>query len=303
MKRNLFVFSFVLLTIFCMVSDVSGIGISPARRTFDIFENGGLDTEISYFLFPPQERYSALQPLSPAGLNATVTGCSTSAGIEYLQDGSMLIDWDTAVKSSWDGVEGIWAYVDISTPDNWVNPAVAGGGRYMTDMVRHIEIEDPSGGIHAIAAAISQLAMYRNYAPRAYLQSSATTELAVNLGLQFEDKHETWWANNPEFAWFRYEIDWDNDGVIDQSGNATLDEEAVLQDNLYRWTSGIQISTLDLEHVYETGGNYTAMISVTDLGYVSGETTTFQIPVNVTPEPTTLALLGFGGLFLRKRHR
>ena len=294
----------VLLTLvitFCMASQVQAIGISPARWTADLLEyNCTFNSNIGYTLTrPSSRRYSIFSVSDAAGMTGTVTEFSASGGVEYQNDKSILIDWQSEELMS---LNSITASINIQSPTSWDCPAEPGGGRYLADLVCHSEAFESDSGIVAGVATISQIAFYRNYAPRTYLQSSATTRLSVNLSLQIEDKHEIWWANNPEFAWFSYEIDWDNDGIIDQSGNATLDEEAVFQNNLYRWTSGIQISTLDLEHVYETGGNYTAMISVTDLGYVSGETTTFQIPVNVIPEPATIALLGLGGILLRKRN-
>ena len=298
MKKNLLVFSFVLLTVLSMVSDVSGIGISPARWTNDLLDiDPSFDSGMTYSLGRPSTRYSEFTVYNAAGLSGTITGYSVSSGVEYINDNTIRIDWESDALSSTDNIT---ASIQVQSPESWACPAEPGGNSYLADLVRHIEVVEPGSGIGGVAAVISEISFWRNYAPRAYLQSSATTELAVSLGLQFEDKHETWWAKNPEFAWFRYDIDWDNDGIFDQSGNATLDEEAVFQNNIYRWTSGFQTSTLDLEHVYETGGNYTATISVTDLGYVSGETTTFQVPINVIPEPTTLALLGLGGLFLRK---
>ena len=299
MKKELLAFSFILLTTLCMVSDVSGIGISPARATYDITEyNCSFNSTIGYTLVRPGTRHSSFIASDSLGLTGTVVRCSASDGIEYLEDGSMIIDWQSSELSS---LGSITATMNFQSPQVWDCPAEPGGNAYLADLVRHSEMVDTGSGIVATLSAVSQISLWRNYAPRAYLQNSEIAGLAVNLDLQFEDKHGTWWAKNPDFAWFRYDIDWDNDGIIDQSGNSTLDEEAVFQNNIYRWTSGIQISTLDLEHVYGTGGNYTATISVTDLGYVSGETTTFQIPVNVVPEPATLALVGLGGLFLRKR--
>ena len=59
MKKNLLVFSFVLLTVLSMVSDVSGIGISPARWTNDLLDiDPSFDSGMTYSLGRPSTRYS-----------------------------------------------------------------------------------------------------------------------------------------------------------------------------------------------------------------------------------------------------
>jgi hypothetical protein len=180
----------------------------------------------------------------------------------------------------------------------------AGGGHiYITGLVRHSEAFESGSGIVAGVVAVSQIAFYRNYAPKVYFQSSETTGLTVNPGIQFEDKRTSWWSRyaygdyygNP---WFLYDIDWDGDGQTAHSGAVTFDEELVFdsQHNVYRQASGIQTSTLPLEYIFSDSGDYLTTLYITD----GMETTTMQIPVNVLQEPATLALLGFGGLFLRK---
>ncbi|HBG60725.1 MAG: hypothetical protein A2Y10_13005 [Planctomycetes bacterium GWF2_41_51] len=284
----------VLLTIvfIALVSpQVNGVGIFMGRQTFVIPENGRLNENITYWLFPPQGQYSTFQPLAPMGLNTTITGCNAVAGIEYRDDGSLFIDWDAAGNPS-----SIDAYVSVSSPDNWQCPAEAGGDRYIDNLVFHSE------GFGSVTMGVfSQIALYRNYAPKASLQSLATTELAVSIGLQFEDKNLSWWANSAEHPWFSYSIDWDGDGSIDQTGTATFNEEPVPDSQyptLSRWTSGIQISTLQLDHLYDAVGNYNATLILSD----SMETTTWQIPIEVIPEPATLLLFGFG-VYLIKRRR
>ena len=305
MKRNLLAFSFVLLTIFCMVSDVSGIGISPARWPNNLPEyDCSFDSSLTYSLMRPStRRYSQFSISNPAGLSGTITGCSASGGIEYLSDGSMIIDWQSNELLS---LSSITASINVTSPEAWACPAEPGGDTYMADLVWHKEMVETDSGIIPTLWTVSQIAFYRNYAPKAYLQSSATTGLTANLGLQFEDKKSSWFSKyidrdyNGTNPWFAYNIDWDGDGQTDQSGTAIFDEEPVPDSkypSLFRWTSGIQVSTLSLEHVFSDPGNYLTMLYLTD----GTETTTLQIPVNVTPEPATLALFGLGGLFLRKR--
>ncbi len=303
MKKELLAFNFILLTTLCMVSDVSGIGISPARATYDITEyNCSFNSTIGYTLVRPSTRYSSFIASDSLGLTGTVVGCSASDGIEYLEDGSMIIDWQSSELSS---LESITATMNFQSPQVWDCPAEPGGNAYLADLVRHSEMVDTGSGIVATLSAVSQVSLWRNYAPRTYLQSSATTGLTVSLGLEFEDKSSSWWSRyvdrdyygNPFFS---YDIDWDGDGQTDQSGSATFDEEPVPHDkypSLSTWTSGIQTSTLSLEHVFSDSGNYLTTLYLTD----GTETTSLQIPVNVVPEPATLALVGLGGLFLRKR--
>lgn len=302
MKKNLLAFSFVLLTVLCMVSDVSGIGISPARATFDITEyNPSFNSNIGYTLSRPGTRYSGFSVSNSSGLIGTIIGSSASSGIEYLADGSMIIDWQSSELSS---LGSITTTMNFQSPESW-EPPVEPGGALITDLVRYSEMIDIDSGIGGIAAVVSQISFWRNYASRVYLQSSAITGLSVNLGLQFEDKSTSWWSRyadrdyygNPFFS---YDIDWDGDGQTDQSGTVTFDEEPVPDSKyptLFRWTSGIQISTVSLEHVFAEPGDYIATLYITD----SIETTSLQIPLTVIPEPATLALFGFGGLFLRKR--
>ena len=298
MKRILLVFSFALLAIFCMVSDVSGIGISPARWTNDLLDiDCSFNSGMTYSLVRPSTRYSQFSIHNPAGLNGTITGSSASSGIEYVNNSTLMIDWESDALSS---ADSITASIHVQSPESWACP-VEPGGYVLADLVRHTEMVDTGSGITAALSAVSEISLWRNYAPRAYLQSSATTGLAVDLGLQFEDKSTSWWAHSSEYPWFSYEIDWDGDGLLDLSGTATFDEEPLPHSkypSLSTWTSGIQISEQSIEHVFSGPGDYLTTLYITD----GKETTILQIPIYVTPEPATIALLGLGGLLLRKRY-
>ncbi len=179
----------VTICLVCFASQLYGIGISPGRRTFHTAENGSLNAQVGYYLIRPQERYSAFKALTAAGLDTSVTGCSSTNGIQHPSDGSLLIDWDAADITIWDGRKVVEASININTPAGWVNPAVAGGSRYLDTLVQHIEVEDP-GGINAILAVSSQLALYRNYALRGEvtnLQNSYSANSPVQLDVEITD--------------------------------------------------------------------------------------------------------------------
>ena len=304
MKKNSLVFSFMLIAILAINSNVKGIGISPARWPNGLLEfNCSFNSNMGYTLYrPSSRRYSIFSVSDAAGMTGTITGFSTSSGVEYQNNKSILIDWQSEELMS---LSSITASINIQSPTSWDCPAEPGGSRYLADLVCHNEAFESGSGIVAGVAAVSQIAFHRNYAPRTYLQSLSTSELAVNLGLQFEDKKTSWFSKyidrdyNGTNPWFAYGIDWDGDGQTDQSGTAIFDEEPVPHSkypNIFTWTSGIQVSTIALGHIYNSAGNYTATITLSD----AMETTTLEIPIEVVPEPATLALLGLGGLFLRK---
>jgi len=304
MKKKCKILCSAIVSLAFCAMNIYGIGISPARWTNDVREyNCNFNENKTYTLYRPStHQYSLFTVNDIAGLTGFLTGCSASSGIEYLNDKTLLIDWESEELSS---LSTITASVHIQSPLSWDCPAEPGGDVYMDNMVSHSEAAQSGSGISAIVNVVSQIALYRNYAPRTHLQNMTTEGLTATLDLQFEDKQSSWWSpyadrdcyGNPFFS---YDIDWDGDGQTDQSGTSTLDEEPGPDPQYpthFRWTSGIQMSTIELDHVFETAGMYTAMITVND----SKETTTLEIPISVVPEPGTLALLGLGGLFLRKR--
>jgi|GEM_PF-5466659 len=279
------------------------IGISPGRWTNDLYEyDCSFDADNTYTLIrPSSRRYSQFTVFDVAGMTGSLAGCSASSGIEYIDDKSILIDWESEELAS---LGDITASIHVQSSHSWDCPVEPGGDVYVDSLVNHMEIPESSDGIGGFLSCVSQLALWRNYAPRVYLQDMATENLTAQLVWQLEDKQASWFSQSAEAVWFGYEIDWDGDGVTDQSGTTTFDEEPVPHwkyPTCSTWTSGTQISTLALDHVYAAGGDYMANITVRDFYNNHSETTSMQIPISVVPEPATFALLGLGGLLLRKR--
>ena len=70
----------------------------------------------------------------------------------------------------------------------------------MSWLVQHADVLDPAAGIGGIAAAVSQLSLWRNYAPRIQiLDIEDQVELGqpVALTLQLEDKSSIWSGRSP----------------------------------------------------------------------------------------------------------
>ena len=298
MKKILWIFNCLILSSFS-VSNAYGIGISPARWTVDMKEYGSFDRNISYELIRPSTRYSSFNVHDPVGLNGTLMGLKTqagsslSSGIEYLSDNSAIIDWESTELAS---LGNITALVNVQAPD-LSTCTVEPGTNYMDHLVQHSGMLDPVTGIGAVSAVVSQISIWRNYAPRVYLQDALIMGQSASLNLQFEDKSTSWWSDNPDQQFFSYEIDWEGDGIFDQDGTAGFDEEPVPHTKYPRistWSSGIQTSTLSLEHVYDTPGDYTAIIELSD--WRINETTSLQIPIATAPvpEPATMLLFGSG---------
>jgi len=177
----------------------------------------------------------------------------------------------------------------------------------MVDFVRHSDVISNGSGISAGVAAVSQISLWRNYAPKIYAvnyQDSIAPGQTANFVFQFDDKQTPWVSrykdrNYNGGPWLSYSIDWEGDGVIDITGSATFDETPIpwpQQPRFWMWTDGIQTSTLYLDHIYDISGNYNAVVKVWD----SIESTTLEVPIHVIPEPATLLLLGLGGMFSRR---
>ena len=199
---------------------------------------------------------------------------------DYINDNTAVIDWESSNLAS---LGSINALVNVKAPDLSVC-TVEPGTNYMDNLVRHSGMNDPVSGVGAVSAVVSQMSIWRNYAPRVSLQDISVLENSLNFSIELEDKSTSWWDDDPLHQFFSYGIDWDGDGIIDEDGTATFDEEAVPHSkypSLFTWSSGIQTSTLSLNHVYDAPGNYIATINVSDLRLKFSETTSLQIPVNV----------------------
>lgn len=311
MKRLLRVLYCLILYAF-LASNAYAIGLSPARWTVDMREFGSFDSNISYRLVRPTTRYSSFNVSDPAGLSGSLLSLEDHAGnkiyegIKYKNDNSVVIDWESSHLASSNEIN---ALVNVKTSDLSVS-TVEPGTNYIANLVRHSEIIDPDTGIGAVIAIVSQMSIWRNYAPRISLLDSNILGSAVNLNLELEDMSSIWWADDPLHEFFIYSIDWDGDGIIDQDGRATFDEEAfphLKYPSLFTWSSGLQTSSLSLEHIFDSPGDYIATINVADIRKNFNETASLQVPINVAPvpEPATIILFGTGliGVFRFKKKK
>ncbi len=269
-----------------VVSQASGIGISPGRTTLNVAENGGLDANLTYWLYPPQGQYSSFCTLTPMGLNMAISGFSSTTGIEYRADGSVLIDWDTAGNPS-----SISAYVNVNSSDNWQCP-IDPGYKSMDYLVRHSEGVDS-----AVLGVVSQIALIRNYALKGNvtgLQDSYLANTPVQFGLEVMDytNYGVFLSRN-RFAW---SIDWESDGIIDESQSDIQMIGEFGPTEQYEVYSGFEYKDLDFDHTYSESGSYLVTLNLTD----RMETTTLQIPIHVVPEPATLSIMALSSLILLK---
>lgn len=294
MKNYRLIMIQLFIIVSCLTNQSYGLGISPGRTTFMLPENSNeIESEVEYLLFPGQERYSVFKTLAPLGLNVANTGCDITTGVEYLPDGSMQIDWDIVTS------EIVRAYVEVSSPDDWQHPAEPGGNTYYDELVQYYEHlgSDP---ISVINMSVSQIAIRRNYALRTVisdLQESYITNNPVQFQLEVTDyaSYETYLDS------FRiaYEIDWESDGLVDESHSGLLMTGEQGQTDPFDRCTGYKYKWLDFEHTFDVPGEYIISINLSD----RWETTPLQVPIHVIPEPMTLILLGFGCLFLNRKSR
>jgi hypothetical protein len=293
MKRKIMIAISLMASI--LIQQVSAIGISPARRTYDIREyNCTFNSNIGYTLTRPSSaRYSMFSVYDAIGMNGTITGCGASNSFEYVDNKNILIDWQSSELLS---VSTTTATINIQSPQSWDCPATPGGGSYMADLVRHSDVISTGSGISVGVAVVSQISLWRNYALRGTvtgLQETYTSNQPVQFGVEVTD----YLIGQGLLNWFdfSYSIDWESDGIVDNylSGIRMADELG--RTDGYSICGGYKYKDLNLEHIYSAPGDYLITLNLKDM-----ETTSLIIPVHVVPEPTALLLLGLGGLFLRK---
>jgi len=296
MKKTSVLFILAFIT-FYMGAETLAIGISPARRTFDISEfDCTFNSNLGYTLTRPDTRYSLFTVYNKGGLTGTITSCSASNSIEYIDDNNILIDWESNELNS---VGSITSWVSVKSPSSWDCQAVPGGGSYMFDLVRHSDVIETSSGVGAGVAVISQLSLWRNYALRGTV-SGIQESYQLNQAVLFDVGVVDYYVGQGFLKWFdfSYTIDWESDGIIDQTLTGIRMTDDLGQTAGDAISTGFKYKDLNFEHLYSNGGEYLITLNLHD----SIETTTLQIPVHVTPEPTTLFLLGMGSLFMRKKH-
>lgn len=141
MKKTMFLMLFCsMITVGYLPTQAYGLGISPGRTSKIYGENEPVDFGVTYILIRSSTRYSCFDTLNPLGLNSEITGCSSSVGIEYQDDGSMLIDWDAIADSSITASARIWS------PASW-QCSVSPGYSYLGELVQHIEMQETGSGI------------------------------------------------------------------------------------------------------------------------------------------------------------
>jgi len=284
------------------------IGVSPGRWTINLPEhvtdNFVLGRGVTLYQDGP---FSEVRLMDPSGLDAFF-GTDLPTGTSLVNENSLVVDWAQV------GTSTLYLPYNVAFPDGWTGPG-GPGTRSIFEGLYHGQIADPSqGGIGAIVGVVSQFSTIQNYAPRVYIEdvlSQVVLGQPASVALQLEDKNFGWWSTNPNCQFFSYEIDWNSDGFVDDSGTTSFDEDP-FPDPKYpllqsRWTSGIQTSTLAFDHLYDTAGSYAATFTIRDIGFGINESTSLMIPIEVEPVPVPGALVlgsvgvGFAGWLLKRR--
>lgn len=292
----------VLFVVMVLPSYTLALGISPARWTMD-FPEYTTDTTVrggAVTLFQDGP-FSSVDLLDPHGLDLSFRDLPT--GTSLFNENTLVVDWAQV------GVDTLVVPYNVSFPEDWVAPN-GPGSNSMFDILWHSQIADPNQGgtIIVILRVALQLSVWQNYAPRVHVEellNSVDVGQLASVTLRLEDKSSSWWSENPNQHWFSYEMDWDGDGLIDDIGTTSFDEAPTPHwkyPTLSAWTSGIQTGTQELNHIYDAAGSYTARLTIQDTGFVI-ESTTLDIPIEVTPEPTTITLLALGGAALASKRR
>ena len=159
--RNL-VAILVTLTILC--STAFGIGISPARWTTDISEDGSIfryGSNLTYTLCRGTTRYSSFNLSSPLDLDANITGIGVTGGVDALSSKSILIDWDDPILAS---STSITASVNVTAPSSWNPSSLNPGSTCIEGLATHSDVISTGSGLGAVVSVVSQINLYRNYA-------------------------------------------------------------------------------------------------------------------------------------------
>ncbi len=303
MKKVMITATLIFLS--CIVSQSYALGVSPGRWTSVLPEHvvGDSIQEKTVTLYQDGP-FSEVRLLNPDGLNASFTS-NLPTGTSLANENTLVVDWSQV------GTNTLTLTYNVSISDGWTAPD-GPGTRCILDGLVHQQLADPSqAGIIPILGVIQQFSIVQTYEPRVCIEdlsSSVAIGQSATVVMQLEDKNYKWWGVGSNHQWFSYEVDWDGDGLVDESGTTTFDEgpSSTISGIVSVWTSGIQTSTLALEHIYDTPGSYAASVTIAglpgdgDLGF-SDETVNVVLPIEVVPEPTTLCLLGLGVLLIKKR--
>lgn len=305
MRKNVQLILITGVFVVLLVSQANGIGISPGRWTAELPEhvtgNTILEKAVTLYQDGP---FSEVRLLDPDGLDAFFYN-DLPTGASLFNENTLVVDWAQV------GTSTLNLPYKVSIPDGWTVPDGPGTKNMSWGLV-HQQLADPSqGGVGGIVGAVQQFAIIQSYEPRVYvenLSSSVAVGQMATVDLLLEDKNYAWFSMNSDHQWFSYEIDWDGDGSVDDSGTTAFDEAPFPYPqflSLSQWISGIQTSSLALDHVYDVAGSYMASITIGELRgsevfYGFNESTSLIIPIEVTPEPATLSILALSSFVLLK---
>ena len=285
----------VMLCVLCPTA--LGIGVSPGRWTVDISEDGSRvlpSNALTYTLFRGSTRYSGFSLLNPLDLDASIVGTDVSSGVDVLSNKSFVIDWDDPLLVS---RSSITASVEVTTQSPWNPSSIEPGSYRIENLAVHSDLLSSDSGVGAVASVVSQVALWRNYALDGDIvalaecyQLGAPTTFGVNVTDYIS------YATYMKYLDFGYDVDWESDGICDDSLNGIrMTSETGLAGSL-DICSGFMNKELLFSHEYSTPGDYLITLNLRD----SIDTTSLEIPVTIVdscttvPEPASvqLALLG-----------
>ena len=143
---------------------------------------------------------------------------------------------------------------------------------------------------------MSQVRLWRNYSLKGDVTGLHVTYSPDEL-VDF-DVHVKDYLSSSTFLWhfdFSYSIDWESDGLIDNSLAGIRMYDELGQTDGSTISSGFKYQDLAFSHAYPDPGDYLITLGLTD----RIETTYIHIPVHVTttpavPAPSSLCLVAFG---------